>query len=305
MMAQKSLDLQEKTVKMLDWTKSGDIYYYESQDFDTKKPTLLMVHGFRGDHHGLQFVAEEFAELDQGEHNIMLIDLPAYGKSAEFINARNHVAAHYADFLNAFLQKIELESPIMLAHSFGTTVLSRFLANHSGRVAKKVILLAPIAKRPQLIFGTGVNNAMVDFVLKLPNKLTHSIASSKFVSDRVSASYSKTKDRRIYKNVTKAEHRKYFGVFSSMEAMMSGLKSSQTDSISDVIADLARADKDYLMILGTRDKLVTIDDARWLKDQLRAQMTEITDLGHLIHYEAPDEIARRVHEFLGEEKKER
>jgi pimeloyl-ACP methyl ester carboxylesterase len=150
-----------------------------------------------------------------------------------------------------------------------------------------------------MIFGTGVNNALIDLAIRLPERITHPIASSNFLADRVSASYTKTKDRRIYKNIIKPEHRKYFTVFSSVEAMLSSLKSSQTDSVSDAIADLARADKDFLLILGTRDKLVTIDDARWLKEQLRAEMTEINDLGHLIHYEAPDEVARRMHEFLG------
>ncbi len=246
-MARKGLDWQEKSVKMPDWTKAGEVYYWQNPDFDAKKPTLLMVHGFRGDHHGMQFIADNFADLDRGKYNIILLDLPAYGKTAEFEDAKDHHASHYANFLAAFLDKIKLRKPDVLGHSFGTTILSRLVAKYSDKIGEKVVFLSPIAKRPQLALGTKVNNAFVDFVNVIPESITRPIAGSRLLSDFVSYSWSTTPDRRIYNDVTKAEHRKYFGKFSSVEAMLASLKSSNTDSVSDMIAGLVRAKKDFLI----------------------------------------------------------
>lgn len=289
---------QEKSVAMPDWTKPGKVHYWQNSDFDVKKPTILMIHGFRGDHHGLLYIANDLMELEQRKHNIVLIDMPAYGKTAEFLDAKNHRADHYADFLAAFLDEIKLKKPTLLAHSFGTTVTSRFLAKYANKVNQKVIWLSPIAKAPRLWFGLGVNNALVDFINFLPNRITHPIAGSKAFSDFISWSQATTKDQRVYENIVKKEHREYFGVFSSMDAMLANLKSSYKDSVSDAVAGLTKAKKDFLIIVGTRDKLVHIEDARWLKGQVEAQLVEISDLGHFIHYEAYDEIARQVKEFL-------
>jgi pimeloyl-ACP methyl ester carboxylesterase len=309
-MPRKGIDWQEKTVKLADFAKSGDIYYWQNPDFNSKSPTLLFVHGFRGDHHGLQFIADEFLSKDQRDetdqnskntpkYNIILLDLPAYGKSAEFNDANNHTAAHYADFLKAFIDKIDLKTkPILLSHSFGTTIVSRFLAKYSDAVDRRVILLAPIAKRVQSRGGHKFADAVTNAIAKLPEKITYPIASSQLLSDFVSWQHSTTGDRRIYEDITKDQHRKYFGKFSSVSAMLGGMKSAYTDSFTDLVVDLSKLDKNWLIIVGDKDKMVEIEDARWLNAQLGGHIVELRAVGHLLHYEAYAEVVRAIKEFL-------
>ncbi|THE16454.1 alpha/beta fold hydrolase, partial [Kocuria rosea] len=44
------------------------------------KPLLVLVHGFRGDHHGLQLVADRLRE----RYHVVVPDLPGFGRSEPF-----------------------------------------------------------------------------------------------------------------------------------------------------------------------------------------------------------------------------
>jgi pimeloyl-ACP methyl ester carboxylesterase len=45
-----------------------------------ERDTLVFLHGFRGDHSGLRFVAGEFV----CDYNVVLVDLLGWGKSGAF-----------------------------------------------------------------------------------------------------------------------------------------------------------------------------------------------------------------------------
>src|ERR1700712_3141586 len=100
-------------------------------------PTLLFVHGFRGDHHGLEPV---IAHLP-GVH-IIAPDLPGFGLSAPLPG--EHSIDGYAAWVAAFARELGLDaSTIVLGHSFGTIVVAAPLA--AGLPADRAILVNPIA----------------------------------------------------------------------------------------------------------------------------------------------------------------
>ncbi|WP_350271548.1 alpha/beta fold hydrolase [Frondihabitans sucicola] len=105
---------------------------------DDAAVTLVAVHGFRGDHHGLEPVVAFL-----GGVRVIAPDLPGFGESQAFTD-REHSVASYAAWLEAFLDELGLgDDVVILGHSFGSIVTSAALA--SGVRASKLILVNPIA----------------------------------------------------------------------------------------------------------------------------------------------------------------
>src|SRR6187402_456963 len=100
-------------------------------------PTLLLVHGFRGDHHGLEPVISYLP----GVH-VVAPDLPGFGASAPLPG--EHSIDGYATWLRAFAAAVGLdERVVVVGHSFGTIVAAKALAD--GLPAAQAILINPIA----------------------------------------------------------------------------------------------------------------------------------------------------------------
>ena len=78
---------------------------------------LVLVHGFRGDHHGLEPVVAQLPGF-----RIISPDLPGFGESATF-QGRPHDIEAYADWLAAFIGAVGIDGPYaLLGHSFGSIV---------------------------------------------------------------------------------------------------------------------------------------------------------------------------------------
>jgi len=108
--------------------------------------TLLMVHGYRGDHHGLEPVV---AHLDGVR--VISPDLPGFGETpplradgapegTEGATAE-HTLDAYADWVTAFADAVAPGAPI-LGHSFGSIVVAAAVAGELE--TPRVILVNPI-----------------------------------------------------------------------------------------------------------------------------------------------------------------
>src|SRR5690349_12893899 len=66
---------------------------YEPVIVTPETRTILVIHGFRGDHHGLLRVADQLPEM-----RIIMPDLPAFGSSEPFIEDE-HSVERYGKFI--------------------------------------------------------------------------------------------------------------------------------------------------------------------------------------------------------------
>ena len=109
----------------------------------SRRPTggdRVFVHGFRGDHHGLALLADALPE-----HPIHSIELPGFGASEPFPHAE-HTVAHHADAVAAVIAALGLPAaPVLVAHSYGTTVAAELVARDPSRWGR-LVLLNPIAE---------------------------------------------------------------------------------------------------------------------------------------------------------------
>ena len=97
-------------------------WVYGPPDAET---TIIAVHGFRGEHHGLEPVV---AHLDGVR--IISPDLPGFGETAP-LPGRRHDLSAYSDWLTAFAPAVA-PGAVILGHSFGSIVVAAAVAGRTG-----------------------------------------------------------------------------------------------------------------------------------------------------------------------------
>src|SRR5690349_3177429 len=108
---------------------------YEPVTVTAATRTILVIHGFRGDHHGLLRVADQLPEM-----RIIMPDLPAFGSSEPFVDDE-HTVERYGEFITGFMAALELgPRTVLLGHSFGSIVASHFAASHPGAVYPLILI---------------------------------------------------------------------------------------------------------------------------------------------------------------------
>lgn len=96
-------------------------------------PAVLLVHGWEGDHRDLEAYVEPLLSLG---HRVVMLDLPAHGRSAGHSTSIPHSA-------EAVLTVAWEHGPFaaVVAHSIGSAVTA--MALHQGLATDRVILIAP------------------------------------------------------------------------------------------------------------------------------------------------------------------
>src|SRR6478752_7267960 len=125
-------------------------WVYGPADSET---TIVAVHGFRGEHHGLEPVVAQLPGI-----RIVSPDLPGFGESAP-LPGRRHTLETYAEWLTAFTAAAA-PGAVILGHSFGSIVASAAVA--WGLPTERLILVNPIGA-PALEGPRGVLTRLAVF----------------------------------------------------------------------------------------------------------------------------------------------
>ncbi|CAI9388586.1 alpha/beta fold hydrolase [Microbacterium sp. T2.11-28] len=251
--------------------------------------TILAVHGFRGDHHGLEPVV---AFLDG--IRVISPDLPGFGETAP-LPGRTHTLQTYADWLREFAAAAAPEA-IVLGHSFGSIVSAAAVAG--GLPTERLILVNPIGA-PALEGPRGILTRLAVLYYwagaKLPRVLGEAVLRSRLIVRVMSVSMAKTRDRRL-RAFIHGQHDDYFSGFADRDV----LRDAFVASVSHDVRRYAPAiDQPTLLIAADRDDITPIAAQRHLRELFpQAELVEIAGVGHLIHYETPQQAASAVTRFL-------
>jgi len=257
----------------------------------TAEHTLLLVHGFRGDHHGLEPVIAHLPGV-----RILSPDLPGFGQS-EPLRDRPHDITGYSAWLDALLEALGVRGEaIVLGHSFGSIVASAAVAH--GTPTPRLILVNPIGS-PALAGPRGVlTRAAVGFYRAgavLPGRLGFAVLRSRLVTRIMSVSMAKTRDRALRRWIH-AEHDRYFSGFANRDMLLEAFRASVSHDVSEFAP---RVTPPTLLIAAVDDDITPIAMQRRLVTLFpTAQLVEIPDVGHLIHYETPRTAAEAIEAFL-------
>lgn len=101
---------------------------------------MIIMHGWGSDHSTLSL----FERVGRECHTVYNIDLPGFGKSSEPLTA--WTIDDYSDMLEEFTQKLGIENPIILGHSFGGRVAIMYAAKNP---VSRLILIDAAGIKPR------------------------------------------------------------------------------------------------------------------------------------------------------------
>jgi pimeloyl-ACP methyl ester carboxylesterase len=254
------------------WTLSGN------------QQRVLFIHGFRGDHHGLQAVGGALADL-----TVVSPDLPGFGKSAVL---EQHNLSSYSDWLIDFYN---FTGPydLVVGHSFGTLVVAKAIS--SGLSTKRVCLINPITTRGSTSKALGNRFAEIYYRIGKNKILGSWLMSSGLVTRSMSIGLTKTKNRSTRRFIHE-QHSRYFSSYKSTRVAIEGFQAANSGSVFDYADALTGP---ILLIAGSQDVVAPISEQRRLSETLpNSQLLVLDKVGHLSHYEKPVEIAIAITKFL-------
>jgi pimeloyl-ACP methyl ester carboxylesterase len=279
--------VRESTVELLGSTS----HYWDYGPADAKV-VIVAVHGFRGEHHGLEPVAVHLPGI-----RVISPDLPGFGASTPMRDARHDIDG-YARWLGEFVDALGLPArPVILGHSFGSIVVSAAVAG--GLATPELILINPIAA-PALHGPKAFVTSLAVFYYwagaKLPRAIGNAVLGSRLITRFVSQIMVTTKNKPLRRWVH-YQHRTYFGLFSDRDTLLDAFRASTGNN---VIEYAPRITVPTLLIAAAEDPITTVADERKLAGLLAdARLIVLDDVGHLIHYERPREAAEAIRDFLG------
>ena len=261
-------------------------WVYGPEDAET---TVIAVHGFRGEHHGLEPVLAYLPEV-----RVIAPDLPGFGES-DPLPGRRHDLGEYAGWLTDFAAAVAPDA-VILGHSFGSIVASAAVAG--GLTTPRLILLNPIGA-PALEGPKGLMTrlAVLYYALgaRLPEKAGTALLRNRVIVRVMSITMAKTKDPELRRFIHD-QHDTYFSRFSDRDVLRDAFVASVSHDVREFAPDI---DVPTLLVAAERDDITPIEAERRLATIFPdASLVEIAHVGHLIHYETPAEAAGAVRRFL-------
>lgn len=288
-----SIDVRERTMNVL-----GSSTHYWEYGVPGAGVTLVFVHGFRGDHHGLEPVVAQL----HGFH-IIAPDLPGFGSSTPLANARHDIDG-YARWLRGFVAGLDATDPVcVLGHSFGSIVVAATVAQRDAPDRldpRAVVLVNPIAA-PALEGPRGVFTQLAVFYYwlssALPSPLGFALLRNRLIVRVMSMAMAKTRDRTLRRWIHD-QHDRFFSAFDDRSVVLEAFRASVSHDVREYAAHIGQP---TLLIAAANDDITPLSAQHELVRVFPdARLTVIDGVGHLIHYETPVAAAAALRDFLAD-----
>lgn len=255
---------------------------------------LILVHGFRGDHHGLDQIAREIAAALPSVRTIVP-DLPGFGETPA-IPGREHSLELYGEWLRAFAAEVAPQGFAILGHSFGSLVVSASVAG--GLDASRIVLINPISapalEGPQAVL-TQLAIGYYRAAELLPERAARHLLGNPLIVRGMSEVMAKTRVPELRAWIH-GQHAQYFSTFSDPSTLLQAFRASVSHT---VIEYCEQFDRPTLLIAGERDDITQLSKQLELKHRVPgARLRIIPGTGHLVHYEAVEDAVAYITEFL-------
>ncbi len=275
---------------MVKHEKLSDTDYWVYNN-DPKLPVIVMIHGLRGTHHGLDLIAKPLTGF-----KIIIPDLPGFGISKEL--AVEHSIENYAKWLKKFMFNLKLDKPpVLLGHSFGSIIVG-YYAKKYPKTISKLIMVNPIGVSA-LEGAKAVLTQIAVFYYWLSRVLSESagmkLLSSRFSVMAMSITLAKTRDKKV-RAFIHDQHLQHFSTFANRRVVNEAFEASIHSSVRDVAPDV---NVQTLLIAGALDTVTPLKKQRELVKLFpNARLEVINKTGHLTHYETPEKVAELINKFI-------
>lgn len=256
---------------------------------DDAQATIVAVHGFRGEHHGLEPVVAHLPHV-----RVVSPDLPGFGETPP-LPGRTHDLGAYAEWLRIFAAEVA-PGAVILGHSFGSIVASAAVAG--GLETPRVILVNPIGA-PALEGPRGILTRLAVFYYwagaRLPHGMGDALLRNGAIVRAMSVSMAKTRDAELRRFIHD-QHDTYFSRFADRDVLHDAFVASVSHDVREFAPRIAQP---TLLVAAQKDDITPIEAERHLATLFPdAELVEIADVGHLVHYETPAPAAAAITRFL-------
>jgi len=263
--------------------------YYEYPSVGNSDLTLVMIHGYRGNHRGLQAIAAGLSK-----YRVIIPDLPGFGQSAPL--TVTHSIQAFSDWLHSFLERLQLENKAnLMGHSFGSLVVGFYATQHSPRSVSLVNpVSSPALEGPRAAL-TNLTKVYYSVAAALPKGIGQWLLRSKIAVMVMSVVMAKTKNK-VLRRWIHQQHLSNFSDFATVEVATEGYEASISTDLSTLAPMISSP---VLVVAATLDDITDIESQRRVSNLYpNATYREIQGVGHLAHYEAPDQAASFIKDFL-------
>ena len=248
-----------------------------------KKPTVILVHGFRGTHKGLLAIADCLRD----DFTVLTPDIPGSGDNPEL---DNKTLDGYAEWFHNYIKSKKLKKPYIVGHSMGSIIISHYIQKYPNDVADKVVFMSPVFRTKR---GQRKSNTLYHFVNGgmhlMTEKGRYKFAGSKFLSFAIS--HFLTADKSQQKRIDEL-HYQYSGRFSSAASFMADCSISMHEQT--VIPE----EKNIMLCYGAKDRLTNHKVIEDVAAQYHLEHHRFEGAGHLINYERAEQVAAEIRKFL-------
>lgn len=249
---------------------------------------VILVHGFRGDHHGLEIIANGLINA-----RVIVPDLPGFGETPAF-RSKTHALTDLGRWLLDFCEAMLTDEFILVGHSFGTLVVSEALAQ--GIKPQNVVLINPISapalKGPRALMSQ-LALLYYNVARVLPTSAGNAILRSPLIVRSMSNIMAKTKNPGLRAWIHD-QHAKYFSSFSDRDSLNTMFRESITATVQDRVDAFTMP---TWIVAADRDDITPLSEQLALARRIpNASLIVVPDVGHLIHYEAPEIVSELIEE---------
>lgn len=269
------------------------VYSSSNQSPSEAAIPVILVHGFRGDHHGLELIASTVNSVC-----VIVPDLPGFGASSYFSDPgdESSILTTLGEWLHEFIGAVAQGPFVLVGHSFGTLVVSAAL--DAGSQPRETVLINPISS-PAL---KGPNALLSKLALLyyqaariLPNRVGQRLLAHPLIVRVMSEVMAKTRDPEL-RSWVHDQHDRYFSTFADRDSLLAMFRASISHTVFEY-ADEFRMPTS--IVAADRDDITPIaEQLRLQKTIAKAKLTVVPAVGHLVHYEAPTAASEVINEAL-------
>ena len=233
-------------------------------------PAILILHGWG---RGSDSWVEVQTKLAQIGYKVVVPDLVRFGKSNPPLTVWG--VDDYVGFIKVFAEKLNLDTFILLGHSFGGQIALKFALKHPGMLRGLILYAAAVIRKPPFlwarviaVFAKGGNAVFLvwplSFFKPLAKKLLYKILSN---TDYL---YEKGIMKQVREKVLRENLSPYF----------------------------SKIQIPTFILWGENDTITPLKDARMMHRAIpSASLVIVPRANHRIHHTMPYEVCKNILEF--------
>ena len=226
--------------------------------------SLIFLHGWGQNIEMMMPIAKPFIKT----HNVLIIDLPGFGKSDE--PNSEYTIFDYASLVNKLVKKYKLKNPSLIGHSFGGKISIVYALNYE--INRLVLLASPYKK----------NIKKDTFKMKVFKKLKKIPILSGF-------------EDFVKKHVGSVDYRNASGIMRNI--LVKHVNLDLTDEVKNIMCPT-------LLIWGTNDEAVSYNDALELENLISdCGLVTYEGCSHYAYLERLGQTINVLKSFVGSDNK--